>query len=1137
MRTRTYAGIAACLSLTGWMSTVGLAQETLVHKVAEPFESGGWITSQYNKAQGSLKLVAETPPELGDASKQSLAIEASFSGQGFEFFNVLPATPLVIPGDVKTVSLWVRGDGQDYPWILNFKDGWGRSEAGGKKLEWLLSKDIGTAWKKITFTVPPDWVKPVTIDNITTHNWSSQAKKATARFQVDHLEVDTDIAGVDPQTGELRSWQPNPKPADDKPQVKPRTPLLDVQFTSPEEANVFSRRAPAFDVRLRSWQPGTVSGALNWKLLDGAGQLLKEGRQEVKVDSTLSLALPLDVPRFGLYRLEAALAWANGQTTKTAQPFARVPPYHELSDGDKDASPYGLNVHGGREVLVKAFRQAGIIWYRDYAFGFDWLKRAKGADKSYSGWPYYPRLIQQYDDAGVRVLACLMGAIQPPVPGAPGKPGTMQPDRAWIREMADIVNAFPQIQHWELDNEYDLGMKGQAIKEEPLGWKNYRNYHQKFGEIVHLLGAGEITAVEQGRAGIWPERVREGIAGGEFASIDVVNSHHYTGVDAPEVNVVNSNVGIESPDQAKLFFDELRAVKAVAQSDGKPRQSWLTEFGWDTLAGKVVTPYQQAAYLPRGYMLALAAGTEKSFWFFDVDAPNPKQFFDGCGLLTHDHYPKLSFCSFAGLTQILPKPEFVGTLDAGEGTWGYLFRNEGQLVAALWSVEKLKGPTVTFDSGTLYDYLANPIAGKSAALELAPVYAVGVAETDRWYRQSAYSIESPYLVTSTAGDTVTATLRVHNNRRTPINATAGLSLPEKWEDKTGMKAITVAPGQSTTIPLEFRVDPVEVLGEKIVRLKLSEGAPLKEMPLRVAVQQPLTLSVRGLQGEPGESDVAIRIGNRSAKTLSGNLRLQLPASWRTATPELKVEALKPGETREVKARVAWTPTWKEGESATVRFSTEDDRAIQQPLIPRHIAVHRAGNLVMDGDLKDWPATGRLPSWVLGSTAGEPNAAIYLAWSPAGLYLAMDVKDSKVSTPDPRSFWVGDVLELFVDTRDKKTARDFEPGDHQFWFVPQVEKGSVYAGQWKRKDEIAETKYDLQEIKGASRRTANGYVLEAFVPGQLLKDFKPQAGSRLGLNLNLTVQGLRLDREVYWPAAKSEGIEAHPEQWGSAVLAE
>ena len=62
-----------------------------------------------------------------------------FPGKGFEYFQGMPIQAFVNPGVTKSVSMWVRNRGK-YDWVLQFKDGWGRSEVNGQKLEWSLTK-------------------------------------------------------------------------------------------------------------------------------------------------------------------------------------------------------------------------------------------------------------------------------------------------------------------------------------------------------------------------------------------------------------------------------------------------------------------------------------------------------------------------------------------------------------------------------------------------------------------------------------------------------------------------------------------------------------------------------------------------------------------------------------------------------------------------------------------------------------------------------------------------------------------------------------------------------------------------------------------------------------------------------------
>ncbi len=103
-----------------------------------------------------------------------------------------------------------------------------------------------------------------------------------------------------------------------------------------------------------------------------------------------------------------------------------------------------------------------------------------------------------------------------------------------------------------------------------------------------------------------------------------------------------------------------------------------------------------------------------------------------------------------------------------EDTCGYVFRNDGKLVASLWTIEGDDGPTAHFQAERIQDYLGNPIEGKSVRLTMAPVYAVGLSKSDVWYKQTAYSLDTPHMVPATAGDVVRVLVRVDNHREEPI---------------------------------------------------------------------------------------------------------------------------------------------------------------------------------------------------------------------------------------------------------------------------------------------------------------------------------------------------------------------------------
>jgi hypothetical protein len=1109
-----------------------------VRKTAESFDDTAWPVDAWNKAVGSTSLAADASPAA--PAGKSLQIDVRFSGHGFEWFGVSPAEPLVIPGDAKSVAFHYRLGDKRYPLILKFKDGWGRAAVGPKKLEWAVPADKPGQWSSARFQVPADWIRPVTVAGFATHNWEAQNDARTVHFWIDQLEVETDTSAVDPETGLLAGWKPDPQPKDAQAVLRepPRAPLVSVEFATGQPSNVFAGQPPSVTVRIRSWKPGTLTGPLKVTVADDTGRTVEHRETPVTVESTAAMKLAWPLPRFGLYALAAELALSDGTQRKGRVTFAHLPPPHTLSDRDKQASPYGINVNGGRaNATVEPFRRAGIVWFRDYAFSYDWLLRAKGDDRRYAGWPWYPTIMQRYEAAGVKVLPCLMKSIAPPT-GKPGQAGSrMGPDRAWVRNIADIVNSFPQITHWELDNEYDLN-KSQADAEVASDWQNYRMYHRRFAEIVRLLGDGQAVAVEQGQAGIWPQRIAQCVQSGDFAQIGVVNSHYYCGAEPPERNIANWNTGFEGDWRAQrpqTFFDQLRAAKRAAASDGRRRESWLTEFGWDSLAGPKVSAYQQAVYLARGFLLALAAGTDKCFWFYDYDAPEPKQFFDGCGLLAADGSPKLALCAMAGLTAVLPRPHYVGSINAGPGTCGHVFSSGDDLVAALWSVEAERGPTVTIRARELRDYLGNPLAGNTVALTTAPVYAVGLDRSDVWYRQAACELASPQLVEAAVGDTVTAQLDVRNDGQEPLVGTVTAELPAGWSAQPAV-AFRVAPGQSQSVAVPFVVGGGEPRPLRDAALRVQAAKLEKRIPLQVLVQPPLSLQVDPLPSRPGPSQVKMRVGNRSSQPLDGTLRLALPASWKAEPREIAVRGLQRDEVRPVECAVTWDARGALAERALVEFDAGSGRKISRSLIPGRIPLLRVETLTLDGRADDWPAAARLPAWLLGCTRGEAGVGIALGWNAAGLHALVEVPEADLENPDPRSFWTTNCLELFVDVRDDKRERGFAPGDHQFWFVPLVAEKRVYAGQWKRGDETPQTRYDIPGVAGVALRQGRGFVMEFRLPATELHGWTPAAGKTIGLSLSLSIRAGQASREVYWPRPKSAGMLTQPGVWGSVELA-
>lgn len=910
---------------------------------------------------------------------------------------------------------------------------------------------------------------------------------------------------------------------------------LAVTCSTGQQANILTEPTAHLKIDFKNPKPEAQAGTEKFTVTDQDGNETATWTEDLNVKGTATIQHDVSLPRYGLYTLAITgpLKLSFGPMDDPAT-FAYVPPQKELTEAQKLASPYGTNYHIADPRLFDAFKKAGVYWFRSYAFTLDDMDRAKGADHRYSppnGYNYRA-IIDDYDKNGVYVLP-ILDAIHPP------KDGNIGPSDEWKTKMHDVIAAFPTVKYWELSNEYDLNAGSKT--EPPIHWKNYLLYHKAFGDIVAEVGHGKVTAVENGRSEILPQTVTRFIKTGDFDNIGVVNSHHYTGAEPPEVNFYNYNTGGERSDDIRpgTLFDMLKAMKVAADSDGKKRQSWISEFGWDTKFGPTqkVSLAEQAAYLQRAFLLIIASGTERGFWFYNFDLTGMggrHGYFDGCGLLNTNLEPKPSFSAMAGMTSILPTPVYVGTINAGPNTAGYVFEEDSELVAALWAI-KGTGPKVTFHTEQLMDYLGNKLDGFSAELKIAPVYAIGLDKSDILYRQTAYSLDSPQRIEATAGDLMTPVILVKNNRAQEIKATIKLSLPSGWTAEKPEVTITVPPGAQQKISMPYTINPDEKLGVQEITFTATEGTEaVKTFSETVAVVHHFEYHVGSITGAPGKTTVPVTIRNRTAFPQSGNLVIKVPQSWQ-APATIPVKDIQPTEDRSIPVELTWSPDWKDGESASITFQPTKLAPETLPIIPNQFHLNQATGITPDGDLSDWAKSDAFPSWMLGCTSGAPDAKLWMAWAPEGLYVAVEVHDSVRKVDDPRTFWDADSLELFLSTRGDSAPDKLTPADHHFWMVPQVQDKKVYIGEWIMENNRDMSRYDLPGIKSAAVQTDDGYIMEFLLPASLIKDFPTASGGSFRLDAILNVHGSKGNREIYWPENKASGVVDHPNDWGLIKL--
>jgi hypothetical protein len=122
---------------------------------------------------------------------------------------------------------------------------------------------------------------------------------------------------------------------------------------------------------------------------------------------------------------------------------------------------------------------------------------------------------------------------------------------------------------------------------------------------------------------------------------------------------------------------------------------WITEIGATApIAPNASEDQAQANLLTKAYLLSIASGFQRIFWF---EARGPS--YGGqrdFGLLRANMTPRPSYEALKAMTAILGEaPNAVGRIDLGDDGYGFLFDAQGKYVLSAWTSKK-DGADVTF---------------------------------------------------------------------------------------------------------------------------------------------------------------------------------------------------------------------------------------------------------------------------------------------------------------------------------------------------------------------------------------------------------------------------------------------------------
>lgn len=1079
------------------------------------WEAGTWVTT------GGDVIALDERPEGGNPGAKTLRLETRYGVRAFGGWNV-GLKQNVLPGKPVKLTGWVRlGNDRSYGFEYCFTDAntnefklsmmQESAKPGDGRNKWLkLSRD----WQKFVMYFPSEVNRkgggkapiafPVKFTGMNQNNWGDRNNpEAVIRvLDIHDFRLHTDMSSV---------------PVSERPyELNVTYPVIGNTFFSGEEK-------PRMKISAGSWigEEKTIEFDAKVSAADGTETKLEMPALKVLDGASATVEMPGGCSVPGAYKVVIAARGFPEDITVTNRYVVCLRP-RELTYEEKLASSYGINVHGGGYVGYEKFARLGFTWVRDYAYTYGWMVRARG-DGGYTGWPWYPKIVKAAEDAGLMTLPCLMGSIQIKRDAKDDDDPSFTPDNEWRRQLALIVNTFPSLKAWELDNEAD-GTMFRTLD-------GYGRYCQAFGDIVKS-SRPDALSVAPGLAGIYVDQTRQLVEKGYFRNIDVVNGHRYCGKDGPEYSKANLNTGMSEAKPAYLR-DVWRHWKRAACADGNFRQLWVTEWGWDTLAGQPVSEWEQAAYLQRKWVLAMGNGVEKMFWYwyYDDNTDTPNYFFAGCGIFDRFRNPKPSAASFAAMRTFIPgNCEYLGTANFGPelNHMAQIVKADGKIVALAYKIRK-DGPDLVIKdekAELITDMFGRTLQRGKRKLDIAPVWYVGLDEDSDWLKQCPIDIVSDFYVRNVGGEAIKVELTEPHRFSYTLE-------PPGPEWKVEKKPY----GFDVTGPAGLE------RGNTSFRVTGRNGKISKTMSVEVDIV-PQAYAKTYAAGFDGE--FKLDVVNQSAYVQDFSVTASLPEGWKiepavTKTGELKSEEMKTLKFKLVKSKAVDPGS----ETPSPKLSIVNSTGMQvdyAPVIPREWTMRsiKSGAIVFDGDLGDWDERYLLNPFMVGPSGDKSKSKFYFAWAKEGLYLAMDVDDSKCFVADPNSFWrAADCFELQLTTPPGVKFKEGEPWgvyDHQFWFCPMKEQGKVFAGFWSN---CKEQKFDnpLADVKSAVKTTKRGYRAEIFIPAAKLKDWdKVRPGAEIGLSFTLAVQGLVKEHELYWPSSKKEQAMKKPWMWAKIRLA-
>jgi hypothetical protein len=172
-----------------------------------------------------------------------------------------------------------------------------------------------------------------------------------------------------------------------------------------------------------------------------------------------------------------------------------------------------------------------------------------------------------------------------------------------------------------------------------------------------------------------------------------------------------------------------------------------------------------------------------------------------------------------------------------------------------------------------------------------------------------------------------------------------------------------------------------------------------------------------------------------------------------------------------------------------------------------------------------PSTQRL-------TREEQFAKVAIGWNEEGIAVQVQVNQPASESFHPE-VEEGDSVELFLDTRDLKSAGFNTRFCHHFFFLPQSVEGVTKGEKTHFRTEDRHPLCDSQALYCQTQLRKNHYQMKIFIPTECLYGYDPKQFGRLGFTYRINRH--KGEPQHFAVVSQDYQIDQQPSLWGSLIL--